>query len=126
MIENINTENAPAAIGPYSQAIKSGNMIFVSGQLPVDPKTGKFVSEDIKEQTLQVINNIEAILASQGLNLSNVLKTSVFLIDMNEFKLMNEVYALKFQNSKPARETVQISKLPLGSKIEISCIAIKG
>jgi 2-iminobutanoate/2-iminopropanoate deaminase len=123
MLESINTENAPAAIGPYSQAIKTKDLIFVSGQLPVDPKTGKFISEDIKSQTLQVIKNIEAILLSQGLNLTNIVKTSVFLIDMNEFKDMNEVYASKFQNSKPARETVQVARLPLNAKIEISCIA---
>lgn len=124
MIEIINSENAPKTIGPYSQAVKTENLIFVSGQLPVDPASGKFISDNIKDQTLQVIKNIEAILKEANLTLANVVKTSIFLTDMNEFKDVNEVYASKFiYDIKPARETIQVVRLPLNAKVEISCIA---
>ena len=96
MKEIISTENAPGAIGPYSQAVKVGNLVFCSGQIPIDPKTGEFVSEDVAEQTEQVIKNLSAVLEAAGTNLNNVVKTTVFLADMNDFAAMNEVYAKHF------------------------------
>lgn len=123
MKEIISTENAPGAIGPYSQAVKVGNMVFCSGQIPIDPKTGEFVSEDVAEQTEQVIKNLKAVLEAAGTNLNNVVKTTVFLADMNDFVVMNEVYAKHF-TEKPARATVQAARLPKDARVEIEVIAI--
>lgn len=121
--EIISTENAPGAIGPYSQAVKVGNLVFCSGQIPIDPVTGEFVSENVAEQTEQVIKNLSAVLAAAGTNLNNVVKTTVFLADMNDFAAMNEVYARHF-TEKPARATVQAARLPKDARVEIEVIAV--
>jgi 2-iminobutanoate/2-iminopropanoate deaminase len=126
MKEIISTNNAPAAIGPYSQAIKVGNMVFVSGQIPIDPKTGEFVSNDVAEQTEQVLKNLSAVLEAAGSSLANVVKTTVFLADMNDFVVMNEIYAKHFADNKPARATVQAARLPKDARVEIDCIALVG
>jgi 2-iminobutanoate/2-iminopropanoate deaminase len=123
MAEIISTENAPGAIGPYSQAIKTGGFIFCSGQIPIDPATGNFVSDDVAEQTEQVLKNLEAVLKAGGAGLENVVKTTVFLADMNDFAVMNEVYGRFFGDVKPARATVQAARLPRDAKVEIDCIA---
>jgi len=122
--EIISTENAPGAIGPYSQAIKAENMIFVSGQIPIDPQTSEFVSGGVAEQTEQVLKNLSAVLDAAESNLNNVVKTTVFLADMNDFAAMNEVYARFFSANKPARATVQAARLPRDARVEIDCIAI--
>ncbi len=122
--EIVSTENAPGAIGPYSQAIKVGGMVFCSGQIPIDVKTGEFASEDVAEQTDQVLRNLSAVLEAAGTGLDNVVKTTVFLADMEDFSAMNEVYAKFFDGNKPARATVQAARLPRDAKVEIECIAI--
>jgi 2-iminobutanoate/2-iminopropanoate deaminase len=124
MKQVISTEKAPSAIGPYSQAIRIGNLVFCSGQIPIDPATGEFVSGGIKEQTEQVLKNLTAVLESAGATLQNVVKTTVFLADMNDFATMNEVYAKFFSDNKPARSTVQAARLPRDARVEIECIAI--
>lgn len=124
MKEIIATENAPGAIGPYSQAVKAGNMVFCSGQIPIDPKTGEFVSDDVAEQTEQVFKNLIEVLKAAGAGLENVVKTTVFLADMNDFSAMNEVYAKYFSENKPARATVQAARLPKDARVEIECIAV--
>ena len=123
MKEVINTTKAPAAIGPYSQAIKVGNLVYTSGQIPIDPTTGAFVEGGIKEQTRQSLANIKAILAEAGLNMSNVVKTTVFLADMNDFADMNAVYAEFFAEPYPARSAVAVKTLPKGALVEIEVIA---
>lgn len=123
MNEVVSTENAPGAIGPYSQAIKANGMVFCSGQIPIDPETGQFVSEDVAEQTEQVFKNLEAVLQAAGTDLGNVVKTTVFLADMNDFTAMNEVYGRWFSENKPARATVQAARLPRDARVEIECIA---
>ncbi len=123
MREIISTENAPGAIGPYSQAIKAGGMVYCSGQIPIDPVTGEFVSHDVAEQTDQVLKNLEAVLKAANTSLANVVKTTVFLADMSDFAVMNEVYARFFNENKPARATVQAARLPRDAKVEIDCIA---
>jgi len=122
--EIISTEKAPGAIGPYSQAIKAGNMIFCSGQIPIDVATGEFVSEGVAEQTEQVLKNLAAVLDAAGATLNNVVKTSVFLADMNDFAAMNEVYGRYFSENKPARATVEAARLPRDARVEIECIAV--
>ena len=124
MREIVSTDKAPGAIGPYSQAIKTGGMIFCSGQIPIDPVTGEFVSNDIAEQTEQVLKNLSAVLEAGGTNLGNVVKTTVFLSDMSDFAAMNEVYGRYFSENKPARATVQAARLPRDAKVEIECIAV--
>lgn len=124
MKEIISTENAPGAIGPYSQAVKVGNLLFCSGQIPIDPATGEFVSDDISEQTEQVLVNLKAVLAAAGAELGSVVKTTVFLKDMSCFGAMNEVYARHFGETKPARATVAAAGLPKDALVEIECIAI--
>ena len=125
-MKQINTDNAPAAIGPYSQAIDSGaGLVFVSGQLPIDPAVGAFPEGGIKEQTRQSLLNAKAILEIAGLNLSNVVKTTVFLADMADFAAMNEVYAQFFSAPFPARSAVAVKTLPKGALVEIECIAAK-
>ncbi len=123
MREIISTENAPGAIGPYSQAIKTGGMVYCSGQIPIDPVTGEFVSNDITEQTEQVLKNLEAVLNAAETSLANVVKTTVFLADMSDFAAMNEVYGRFFNENKPARATVQAARLPRDARVEIDCIA---
>ena len=123
MNEVVATENAPGAIGPYSQAIKANGMVFCSGQIPIDPATGQFVSDDVAGQTEQVFRNLEAVLEASGTSLAKVVKTTVFLADMNDFAAMNDVYARFFTENKPARATVQAARLPRDARVEIECIA---
>ena len=118
------TEQAPAAIGPYSQGIAAGETVYVSGQLPLDPATGAF-PEGIAAQTAQSLKNIQAILAQQGMALANVVKTTVFLADINDFAEMNKVYGEFFTQPYPARSAVQVAKLPKDAPLEIECIAVK-
>lgn len=125
MKQQINTAAAPAAIGPYSQAIEAGGMIFVSGQLPIDPSTGAFAEGGIKELTRQSLSNMKAILAEAGLTMDNVVKTTVFLADMADFAEMNEVYASFFQGICPARSAVAVKTLPKEARVEIECIAVR-
>jgi 2-iminobutanoate/2-iminopropanoate deaminase len=120
----IATERAPRAIGPYSQAIRAGNLLFVSGQIPIDPATGEFVAGGIVEQTEQVLRNLSAVFEASGASLSQVVKTTVFLADMDDFTAMNEVYARFFASDPPARATVQASRLPRDAKVEIDATAI--
>ena len=125
-MKQINTDKAPAAIGPYSQAIDSGaDLVFVSGQLPIDPATGAFPEGGVKEQAKQSLLNAKAILEMAGLNLSNVVKTTVFLADMGDFAAMNEVYAQFFSAPFPARSAVAVKTLPKGALVEIECIAAR-
>lgn len=124
MKEIISTENAPGAIGPYSQAIKANGMLFCSGQIPIDPATGEFVEGGVAEQTEQVFKNLTAVLEAGGASLDSVVKTTVFLADMNDFGAMNEVYARYFDTNKPARATVQAARLPRDARVEIECIAV--
>lgn len=126
MKTQISTNKAPEAIGPYSQAVLIDDMLFVSGQLPIDPQTGKLVADEITEQTKQVLNNIEAILFAAGYTFDDVVKSEVYLKDLQEFAQMNAIYTEKFCVAiKPARQAFQVAKLPLDARIEISCIAKK-
>ncbi len=120
----IATNNAPAAIGPYAQAIKTGNLVFLSGQLGVDPATKKLAGETIESQTSQAFKNIAAVLAAAGTGLSSVVKTTVFLKSMDDFAKMNALYESNFGSHKPARSTVQVAKLPLDGLVEIECVAV--
>ena len=122
----IKIKNAPAPVGPYSQAVLAGETLYVSGQIPVDPSTGKLISGDISNCTTQVLKNINSLLEAAEMNLNNVVKCSIFLKNMNDFEKVNKVYSRFFSLTPPARETVQVSKLPLDVDVEISCIAIKG
>jgi 2-iminobutanoate/2-iminopropanoate deaminase len=123
----ITSQNAPAPIGPYSHAnlVTPGTMMFVSGQVGKDPKTGTLVIDNIKNETRQVMSNIRGILAEAGMGFTNVVKTTIFLKDMNDFTAMNEVYGSYFEGNFPARETVQVSRLPLDVNVEISVIAVQ-
>ena len=120
----IHTEKAPKAIGPYSQAIQAGDFLFLSGQIPLDPKTGELVKGDIRQQTQRVLENIKGILESQKLGMENVVKVTLFLKDIGNFNQVNEVYATYFPSSPPARSTVEVSKLPRNAEIEIEAIAL--
>lgn len=122
-MEAISTQHAPSAIGPYSQAIRTGNLIFVSGQLPIDPATGLFADGGIKELTRQSLTNISNILREAGTDMSHVVKTTVLLADMADFAAMNEVYATFFASPFPARSAFAVKSLPKGAKVEIECIA---
>lgn len=117
--------DAPAPIGPYSQAVQFGSMLFVSGQIAIDQTTGKIISDTIENETRQVMKNIGYVLQAAGMNFSNIVKTSIFLKDMNNFPKVNEVYGGNFTDNPPARETVEVSRLPKDVNVEISCIAIK-
>ena len=119
----VDTDSAPKAIGPYSQAIKVGNFIFTSGQIAIDPEKNELISGGIQEQTRRVLENLKAVLEAAGSSLENVVKTTVYLSDMNEFSAMNEVYAQFFESTKPARATVEVSRLPKDVKVEIDAIA---
>ncbi|SEO21159.1 RidA family protein [Mucilaginibacter sp. OK283] len=125
MMEIINTNNAPAPIGPYSQATVAGNFVFVSGQIPLNPATGELVTSGIKDEAVLVMENIKAILTEAGIGFVNVVKTSIFLTDLGNFGQVNEVYGTYFTSNFPARETVQVSALPKGVNVEISVIAVK-
>ncbi len=120
----IQTEKAPKAIGPYSQAIQAGNFLFLSGQIPIDPKTGESVKGDIRQQTRQVLENIKGVLESQKLGMEDVIKVTIFLKDIGNFNQVNEVYAAYFPSSPPARSTVEVAKLPRDAGIEIEAIAL--
>lgn len=120
----ISTNAAPKAIGPYSQAVRVGNSIFLSGQIPIDPATGQLVEGNVQRQTEQVFTNLAAVLAEAGLTFENVVKTTVFMKNLADFSLMNEVYARHFSANPPARSTVEVSRLPRDVQIEIDAIAI--
>lgn len=126
MKEIVSTANAPSAIGPYSQAVKTGNLVFVSGQIPIDPATGEFVAGGIEKQTEQVLKNLSAVLEAAGSSLGNVVKTTVFVADMNDFGVVNEIYARFFGDNKPARATVQAARLPRDARVEIEAVALVG
>ena len=121
----VNTSAAPAAIGPYSQGIHAGNTVYVSGQLPIDPATGAFPGEDIISQTRQSLQNVQAILAEEGMAMTDVVKTTVLLSDITDFAAMNEVYATFFSAPYPARAAFQVAALPKGAKVEIEVVAVK-
>ena len=125
MKKQVFTSQAPAAIGPYSQGIEAGGFVFVSGQLPVIPETGALLGADISKQTAQCLKNVESILRSSGCALENVVKTTIFLRDLNDFAAVNEAYAAFFQKEPPARSCVQVSRLPKDGDIEIEAIAVK-
>ena len=125
MNKAISTNNAPAAIGPYSQAIEANGMVFASGQLPIDPATGAFAEGGIKEQTRQSLTNAQSILKEAGTDLAHVVKTTVFLSDMDNFAAMNEVYAEFFSQPFPARSAVAVKTLPKNALVEVECIAVK-
>ena len=122
----VSTPNAPQAIGPYSQAIRAGDLLFVSGQIPLDPATGQLVEGDIRAQTARVLTSLAAILTAAGSSIDAVVRTTVFLADLNEFAAMNEVYGRFFSSPAPARATVQVSRLPRDVRIEIDAIAHLG
>jgi len=124
--EIIQTDRAPHAIGPYSQAVRAGNLVFASGQIPTDPATGEFVSGGIAEQTEQVLRNLSAVLEAAGTGLDRVVKTTVFLAEMVDFAAMNEVYARFFTSEPPARATVAAAGLPRNARVEIDAIALVG
>ena len=124
MKEIVQTDTAPKAIGPYSQAIKAGGFLFVSGQIPIDPTSGQFVSGGIAEQTEQVMKNLSALLESAGSGLERVVKATVFLADMDEFAAMNQVYGRYFASEPPARATVEVARLPRDARVEIDVIAL--
>lgn len=118
------SDQAPAPIGPYSQAVKAGSMLFVSGQIPFDQVTGEMINENITEETHQVMKNLEAILSEAGMGFKNVVKCSIFIKDMNQFATINEAYGQYFKADPPARETVEVARLPKDVNVEISCIAV--
>jgi 2-iminobutanoate/2-iminopropanoate deaminase len=120
----VRTDSAPKAIGPYSQAIKAGGLLFASGQIPIDPQTGHFVAGGIAEQTEQVLKNVAAVLEAAGSSLDRVVKTTVFLADMDEFAAMNEVYGRFFPSNPPARATIEAARLPRDARVEIEAIAL--
>ncbi len=121
----IDTPNAPKAVGPYSQAVDTGNMLFVSGQLGLDPATGALVSEEVTEQAKQVLSNVQAIVEAAGYKMENIVKATVFLADINDFIPVNRIYKTYFTNEYPARAAYQVGGLPLGGKVEMEVIAVK-
>ncbi len=120
----VSTTEAPAAVGPYSQAVRVGQMVFTAGQIPLNPQSGQIVSEDIGEQTRQVLNNLTAVLKAENLTFDHIVKTTVFMTDLGQFQTMNEIYATYFTDQPPARSTVQVSALPKGARVEIEVIAV--
>jgi 2-iminobutanoate/2-iminopropanoate deaminase len=120
------TESAPAPIGPYSQAIEMGNWLFCSGQIPIDPKTGQVFTGDLKTQTELAMKNVEAVLKAGGMNFKNVVKTTIFLTNMSDFAVVNEVYGKYFTEQPPARSTVAVAGLPKGVNVEVEVLAIRG
>ena len=119
----VSTTEAPAAVGPYSQAVRIGPMLYTAGQIPLDPKSGQLVSEDVAAQTRQVLENLAAVLKAEGMDFSNIVKTTVFMTNLGDFQTMNEIYASYFKDLPPARSTVQVSALPKGAQVEIEVIA---
>ena len=126
MKQIVSTKDAPQAIGPYSQAVVAGGMVFASGQIPLDPATGEFVEGGIREQTEQVLKNLSAVLTAAGSGLERVVKATVFLADMGDFVAMNEVYGSFFESQPPARSTIQAARLPRDARVEIDVIALVG
>ncbi|MCF7934937.1 MAG: RidA family protein [Synergistales bacterium] len=126
MKQAISTDNAPAAIGPYSQGMWAGNMLFLSGQVGLDPATGELVGEGVEEQAVRTMENIAALLESQGLDFNNVVKTTIFATDIAYFQAVNEVYGKRFADAPPARSFIQVAALPKGAKVEIETVALKG
>ena len=126
MKQIVSTDDAPQAIGPYSQAVKAGGLVYASGQIPLDPRTGQFVEGGIREQTEQVFRNLSAVLKAAGTGLDRVVKATVFLADMGDFAEMNEVYGRYFTQEPPARSTVQAARLPRDARVEIDVIALAG
>ena len=124
--EVIHTDEAPAAIGPYSQAVKTGNLVFCSGQIALVPGTKELVQEDVAAETRQVMKNLAAVLEAAGSSLEGVLKTTIFLTDLGDFAVVNEVYGSFFGDAPPARATIQVAALPLGSRVEIEAVALAG
>ena len=124
MIEKIQTDGAPQAIGPYSQAVKAGGFVFASGQIPLDPASMQIVDGDVRIQAARVLENLQAVLEAAGSSLEQVVKTTVFLADMNDFAAMNEVYATVFGATRPARSTVEVARLPRDARIEIDVVAV--
>ena len=124
MKQVISTKEAPAAVGPYSQAIRAGSMVFCAGQIPLDPQSGQIESQDVGEQAKRVLENIGAVLKAAQLNFSHVVKTTVFLTDLADFQTVNEIYAGFFRENPPARSTIQVSALPKGARVEIEAIAV--
>jgi 2-iminobutanoate/2-iminopropanoate deaminase len=120
----VSTTDAPAAIGPYSQAVRAGNMVFLSGQIPLDPATGQMVTGDIRAQTERVMENLGAVLKAAGCSFKNVVRTTIYLTDLGDFAVVNETYGKRFPENPPARATVQVAALPKGAKVEIDCIAV--
>jgi len=124
-MEAISSEKAPKAIGPYSQAVRAGNMVFLSGQIPLDPRTGEMISADIGKETDRVLDNMAAVLAAAGLGFEHVVRTTIYLVEMADFPKVNETYAKRFSGTFPARATVQVSALPKGARVEIDAIAVR-
>lgn len=120
----VNSDQAPAPIGPYSQAIKAGNTLYISGQIPFDQMTGEMINENITEETHQVMKNLEAVLSEAGMTFKNVVKCSIFLKDLSQFNTVNDAYAMYFKEEPPARECVEVARLPKDVSVEISCIAV--
>ncbi len=120
----VSTTEAPAAVGPYSQAVRVGPMLFTAGQIPLDPKSGQLVSDKIGEQTKRVLDNLTAVLQAEGMNFSNIVKTTVFMTNLGDFQTMNEIYAGYFKDAPPARSTVQVAALPKGAQVEIEVVAV--
>ncbi len=121
----LSTDNAPKAIGPYSQGIVAGGMVFLSGQIPLDPKTQQMVQGDVRAQAERVMDNLAAVLSAAGVGFGDVVKASIFLVDLNEFATVNEVYGKRFPSAPPARSTVQVAALPKGARVEIDLIAVR-
>ena len=122
----VQTDKAPAPVGPYSQALRAGSFLFLSGQIPLDPATGQLVSSTIAQETQRVLDNLRAVLQADGLDFADVVKTTVYLTDLGDFAKMNEVYAQAFGEARPARATVQVSALPKGVRVEIEAVAFAG
>lgn len=125
-MEAIKTADAPAAIGPYSQAVQAGPFVFLSGQVPLDPKTGELVTGDIQKETNRVLDNLQAVLAAAGLTFDHVVRTTIYLTNLGDFQAVNETYGARFTKTPPARATVQVSALPKGARVEIDAVAYKG
>ncbi len=125
-MEAIKTADAPAAIGPYSQAVQAGPFVFLSGQVPLDPKTGELVTGDIQKETNRVLDNLQAVLTAAGLSFDHVVRTTIYLTNLGDFQAVNETYGARFTKTPPARATVQVAALPKGARVEIDAVAYKG
>ena len=121
----INTQLAPAAIGPYSQAVMVGDTLYCSGQIPIEPKTGHMIADGIEQETARVLENMEGVLTAAGMSMDNVVSCRVYMTDINDYAQINEIYARYFESNAPAREAVQVCALPRGARVEISCVAVR-